>query len=121
MARAGINAKKGYSAHVKYLRVSPRKVRPIAAVIRRKPYPEAMAILDALPHKGAKLLRKIVQSAAGNALFQNQQLDEEMLYVKQIEVNEGPRMKRVWTRGRGRADRLQKPMCHISVAVEEIE
>jgi large subunit ribosomal protein L22 len=115
-----IAAKKGYTAHAKFVRMSPRKVRPIANQVRRKPYPEAMSILTAMPHKGAKLLRKVVKSAADNALFQNKQLDEEALYVRHVEINDGPRIKRFLPRGRGRADQLIKPLCHISVAVEEI-
>ena len=114
-----IAAKKGYTAHARYIRMSPRKVRPIANQVRKKSYPDAMSILRAMPHKGAMLLRKVVKSAADNALFQNQQLDEEALYVRHIEINDGPRIKRYWARGRGRADMLIKPMCHISVAVEE--
>ncbi len=115
-----MEAKKGYKARAQMLLISPTKVRPIADHVRRKPYSEAIAILDSLPHKGAKLLRKVIQSAASNALFQNKQLDEDMLYIKELWVDEGPRMKRLWPRARGRADRLVKRMSHISVVVDEI-
>ncbi len=111
------SAAKGHKARARYIRVSPRKVRPIADSVRRKPYVEALAVLDALPNKGAKILRKVVKSAADNALVQDENLDEEALYVSHLEVNEAPRMKRIWIRGRGRADRLLKRMCHIDVAV----
>ena len=47
-------------------------------------------------------------------------LDEEMLYIRELQVNEGPTMKRVWPRARGRADRLLKRTCHISVVLDEI-
>lgn len=116
-----IDAAKGHTASARYLRISPRKVRPLADSVRRKPYVEALALLDALPHKGAKALRKVVKSAADNALVHNEQLDEEALYVSHVEVSDAPRMKRVWVRGRGRADRLLKRMCHIVVAVAEVE
>ncbi len=116
-----IDAAKGHTASARYLRISPRKVRPLANSVRRKPYVEALALLDALPHKGAKALRKVVKSAADNALVHNEQLDEEALYVSHVEVSDAPRMKRVWVRGRGRADRLLKRMCHIVVAVAEVE
>ena len=116
-----IDAAKGHTASARYLRISPRKVRPLANSVRRKPYVEAMALLDALPHKGAKALRKVVKSAADNALVHNEQLDEEALYVSHVEVSDAPRMKRVWVRGRGRADRLLKRMCHIVVAVAEVD
>jgi large subunit ribosomal protein L22 len=78
-----------------------------------------MATLENLPHKGARLLRKTVKSAASNALSADNQLMEEMLYVKEVVVDEGPRMKRVWFRGRGRADMLLKRMCHITVVIDE--
>ncbi len=115
-----IDAAKGHIARARYIRMSPRKVRPIADSVRRKPYVEALALLDALPNKGAKILRKVVKSAADNALVQNENLDEEALYVSHVEVNEAPRMKRIWIRGRGRADQLLKRMCHIDVAVATV-
>lgn len=115
-----MEAKKGYQAHAKNLLIAPRKVRPIADIVRKKPYYEAMAILDSLPNKGAFLLKKVIKSAAANALFQNKKLEEEMLYIKELQINDGPRMKRVWPRARGRRDILLKRMSHISVVVDEI-
>jgi len=114
-----MGVKTGYRAVSKYLMGSPFKVRPVADLIRRKPYPEAMAVLENLPHKGARLISKTVKSAASNALSGNKQLDEDMLYVREIFVDEGPRLKRVWFRGRGRADMQLKRMCHITVVVDE--
>ena len=111
--------KSGFRAISKFLLVSPYKIRPVADLIRRKPYPEAVSILENMPHKGARLIRKTVVSAASNALNQNKRLEEDMLYVKEVKVDEGPRMKRVWFRGRGRADMLLKRMCHITVVVDE--
>ncbi len=115
-----MEAKKGYRADAKYLMVSPTKVRPVADLVRRRSYTDAVAQLDALPNKGAKLLKKVIQSAAANALYQNKKLDEEMLYIKDLQVNEGPRLKRVWARARGKRDILLKRMSHISVVVDEI-
>jgi large subunit ribosomal protein L22 len=110
----------GYRADVPFQRVSATKVRRIADNVRRKPYVEAMALLGVLPHKGARLLAKLIQSAAANALARNKNLDEGMLYVKELLIDVGPSMKRMWARGRGRADRLIKRSCHISVVVDEI-
>jgi large subunit ribosomal protein L22 len=111
----------GYKAIAKYVRISPFKARTVADVVRRKPYPEAIAILNNVPNKGARLIRKVIQSAAANALSSNRNLDEEMLYVSELYVNEGPRMKRLWVRGRGRADLLLKRMSHITAVVERID
>jgi large subunit ribosomal protein L22 len=109
----------GYKAVTKFLIASPYKVRPVADLIRRKPYPEAMSVLENIPHKGARLIRKTVKSAASNALNKNKQLDEDMLYVKEVFIDEGPRMKRIWFRARGRADMLLKRLCHITVVIDE--
>ena len=111
--------KSGYIATSKFLIASPTKVRPVADVVKRKSYTEAMAILENMPHKGARLLKKTVKSAASNALDQNKKLDEDVLFVKEIRIDEGPRLKRLWCRGRGRADMLLKRMCHITVIVDE--
>lgn len=110
----------GYVAKAKFLIASPSKVRPVADLVRRKPYTEAVAILDNMPHKGARLIRKVVMSAAANALDRNRKLAEDMLFVKELRIDDGPRMRRVWFRARGRADMQLKRMCHISVVVDEI-
>lgn len=108
-----------YTAISKFLIASPTKVRPVANVIKMKSYPEAMAILENMPQKGARLLSSTMKSAASNALNRNKKLDEDMLMVKEIRIDEGPRLKRLWCRGRGRADMLLKRMCHITVVVAE--
>ena len=115
-----MEAKKGYSATVKHLMIAPSKLRRIADNVRRKPYVEAVALLEALPQKGARYLRKVIQSAAANAMVQNKSLDEEMLYVKELKVDDGPRLRRIWARARGRRDILIKRMSHVSVIVDEI-
>ena len=109
----------GYRAITRYLLVSPFKIRPVADLVRRKPYTEAVSLLENMPHKGAKLIRKTVVSAASNALNRDKQLVEDMLYIKDIRVDEGPRMRRMWFRGRGRADMIIKRMCHITVVVDQ--
>ena len=111
--------KKGYVATTKFLIASPTKVRPVANVIKQKSASEALAILDNMPQKGAELIKGTLKSAVANALYANKKLDEDMLYVKEIRIDEGPRLKRVWFRGRGRAHQLLKRMCHITVVVDE--
>jgi len=110
---------KGYKATTKFLIASPTKVRPVANVIKNKSCSQAMAILEAMPQKGAKLISNTLKSAVANALNTNKKLDEDMLYIKEIRIDEGPRLKRVWFRGRGRADQLLKRMSHITVVVGE--
>jgi len=108
-----------YTATTKFLIASPTKVRPVANVVKRKTCSEAMAILENMPQKGAKLIHATMKSAIANALSANKKLDEDMLYVKEIRIDEGPRLKRVWFRARGRADMLLRRMCHITVVVAE--
>ena len=115
-----MEAKKGYKANAKYLMISPTKLRRVANTVRKRPYTEALAILESLPQRGAGMLRKVIQSAAANALYQNKNLDEEMLYIRDLMINEGPRYKRVWPRARGRRDILLKRLSHVSVIVDEI-
>ncbi len=111
--------KSGYIATSKFLFASPTKVRPVANVIKRKTCSEALAILENMPQRGAELIHKTMKSAVANALYANDRLDEDTLYVKEIRIDEGPRLKRVWFRARGRADMLLKRMCHITVVVDE--
>lgn len=108
-----------YIATTKFRIASPTKVRPVANVIKRKTCSEAMAILENMPQKGARLIRGTLKSAISNALYANKKLDEDMLYVQEIRIDEGPRLKRVWFRARGRADMLLRRMCHITVVVAE--
>jgi large subunit ribosomal protein L22 len=108
----------GYKAVSKFLICSPYKIRPVANLIRRKTYTEALSILENMPHKGAKLIRKTLRSAGANALNVSKNLDEDMLYVREIMIDDGPRMKRLWCRARGRADMLLKRLCHITVVVD---
>ncbi len=115
-----MEAKKGFKARATNLPMSPTKIRPIADNIRRKPYVEAVAVLEALPNKGARLLKKVIQSAAANALHQNDMLDEENLYIAELLVDAGRTTKRIWPRARGRADRLIRRFSHISVVLDEI-
>ena len=119
MATTAKKENSGYRAITRYLIVSPYKIRPVANLVRRKPYTEAVSILENMPHKGARLIRKTVVSAASNALNRDKQLEEDMLFIKEIMVDEGPRMKRIWFRGRGRADMQLKRMCHITVVVDQ--
>ena len=101
-----MEANKGYKAVAKYILVSPSKVRPVANLVRGKGYVEAVAILEAMPQKGARLILKVLKSAGANALNQNRKDD-------------GPRLKRVWPRSHGKRDILLRRMSHITVVVDE--
>lgn len=102
-------------ATAKYLRVSPRKVRLVADEIRGMEFPDAVDTLKAIPRKGARLLYKVIMSAAANAKVKNPDLSEESLYIKKLVVDEAPMFKRFRPRARGRASRIRKRNSHIAV------
>ncbi len=109
--------KEGFRAIARGLPMSAKKVRPIADHLRKRSYVDVVSILENMPHKGARLLEKVIKSAAANALYKNKQLDEESLILRELLVDEGRQEYRVWPRARGRADRLIKRSCHISVTL----
>lgn len=114
-----MEANNNYRACAKYLMVAPNKVRFVANLIRGKHYEEAVAILEAMPQKGARLILKVLKSAGANALYANKKLDEEQLVISKLVVDEGPRLKRVWARSHGKRDILLKRMSHITVEITE--
>lgn len=114
-----MEVKKGFRAISRNLPISASKIRPIADNIRRKSVIEALAILQSLPHKGAEYLSRAIKSAQANALYMNQSLDEEMLYIAELLVDGGPSRKTIWPRSRGQADRQIKRSSHISVVLDQ--
>ncbi len=108
----------GYSGRLRYVSLAGYKARRIANVLRNKRYPEVVGILRNLPHKGAKIIRKLVESVASNALYLDRNLDEESLRLTDIQISDGPHIKRIWRRGRGRADVLLKKQSHIYVTLK---
>lgn len=107
------------TAQLKYLRVAPRKVRFVADLIRRAPVSEAEAQLMLLPRKSAEHLLKLLRSAIANA--KQAKLDVRKLYVKEIRVDEGPKLKRFMPRMGGRAAEIQKKMSHITLVLAEAD
>ena len=107
-------------AEAKNMRISPRKMKPIADLVRGKNIKEAQAILKFTPRKGAEIFLKVLNSAVANA-ENNFHLDVETLYVKEIYANQGPTMKR-WNAGSmGRANPVLKRSSHVGVVVAEKE
>ena len=102
----------------KYLRLSPRKVRLSADLIRGKQVEEALNILSFTPKFGAKVVSKVVHSALANAR-QNKSIDVDTLFVKTIFVNQGPTLKRFRPRPMGRAGKIRKRSCHVTVVLSE--
>jgi len=105
-------------AIAKYIRVSPRKMKPIADLVRGKNVKEAMAILKYTPRKGARIFLKVMKSAVANA-ENNHEMALDTLYVSQIYANQGPVMKRFKAGSMGRANPVKHRTSHIGVAVAE--
>ncbi len=100
------------------IRISPRKVRSIVNAIRGKDVGTALQLLEFSPKKSARLVHKVLRSAISNA-ENNYGMSIDTLYVQNAVVDDGPRMKRLWQRGRGRADIQQKRFSHITVVVRD--
>lgn len=107
-------------AVMKYIRISPQKVRSVANEIRGKGVREAVGILTFTPRKAAGFLKKTVNSAISNA-ENNLNLNKDALYISEIYIDEGPTLKRFRPRARGSADRILKRTSHITVVVRERE
>jgi large subunit ribosomal protein L22 len=105
-------------AVAKWVRLSPRKARLVTEHIRGRSVPEARTVLAFTPRAAAREIEKVLRSAIANAEA-NHNLDGDQLIVKAAYVDEGPVMKRWRARARGRAARIQKPTCHITVVLTE--
>lgn len=99
-------------------RLSAQKARLVADQIRGKDVEEALNILAFSPKKGALIVKKVLESAIANAEH-NEGADIDELSVSTIYVDEGMTMKRIRPRAKGRADRIMKRSCHITVKVSE--
>jgi large subunit ribosomal protein L22 len=103
-------------ASVKYLRLSPQKTLRVAHHVRGKNVKEALAILQHLPHKPARFLRKLIQSAVANAEH-NFEYDPDRLVVSRIDVGRGFYLRRVQPRARGRAFLIRRPTTNLRVTL----
>ncbi|HEX6577579.1 MAG TPA: 50S ribosomal protein L22 [Jiangellaceae bacterium] len=105
-------------AQARFVRVTPMKARRVVDVIRGMKADEAAALLRFAPQSAAEPVRKVLESAIANA-ENNDGLVPDSLYIAEAYVDEGPTMKRFRPRAQGRAYRVAKRTCHITVVVEE--
>jgi len=101
-----------------FARISPQKARLVADLIRGKSVDQALEILTFSNKKAAVLVKKVLESAIANAEH-NEGADIDDLNVAKIFVDEGPTMKRIMPRAKGRADRILKRSSHITVVVAD--
>jgi large subunit ribosomal protein L22 len=107
-------------AVARWVRMSPRKARLVTDHIRGRSVPEARTVLAFTPRAAAHEIDKVLRSAVANAEA-NHNLDGDELVVAKAYVDEGPVMKRWRARARGRAARIIKPTCHITIVLSEVE
>jgi large subunit ribosomal protein L22 len=107
-------------AVAKWVRMSPRKARLVVEHIRGRSVPEARTVLAFTQRAAAREIEKVLSSAVANAEANHNLVGDELV-VSAAYVDEGPVMKRWRARARGRAARIHKPTCHITVKLAEVE
>lgn len=117
-ARNEQNKDRRPQAHVKFVRISDTKARIVLDQIKGKGVIEAMGILKYSPRYAAEIIEKVLKSAIANAV-NNNELDENNLYVADVVANQGPSLKRIRPRAQGRAYRINKKTAHISIYLDE--
>lgn len=106
-----------FSAKLNYARLSTRKTRLLAKLIKGKDVNTAKGILNSVPKKPSYVIDKLLKSAVVNAA--NKQAAVDKLYIKDIIVNEGPKLKRIFPGSRGRAEMIKKKTTHIKIILDE--
>ena len=108
-------------AQLRYTRVTAQKARRVVNLVRGQNATQAIASLKFQPQAVAEDVRKLIESAVANARVtadaEGERFDESELIVKEAFVDEGPTMKRIRPRAKGRADRIMKRSSHITVTV----
>ena len=105
-------------AKLRGARLSAQKARLVADQVRGRPVEDALNLLTYSSKKGADVIRKLLNSAIANA-GHNEGADVDELKISEIYVDEGMTMKRIMPRAKGRADRILKRSCHISITVAD--
>ena len=106
------------TATVKYARISSRKVKIVADLIRGKNVDEALAILQFTQKAGSEILIKLLNSAIANA-ENNNQMTHSKLYIAEIYSNQGPTLKRIRPAAKGSAVRIRKRTSHTTIVLKE--
>ena len=105
-------------AKARFVRISPQKIRLIMGQVRGKKVEEALNLLSFAPQRGARILKKLLDSAVANAQ-QNADMDVDALYIATVYADEGPTLKRWRPRAQGRATRIMKRTSHLTVILGE--
>lgn len=106
-------------ASSKYLRMSPTKVRRVLTQLVGKSYEEALILLEYMPYRSCVPISKLLCSAAANA-FHNNGVSVDDLVITKAFVDKGPVLKRFRPRSQGRAFKILKPTCHLTIELEAL-
>ena len=106
------------TATLKYARMSARKVKIVADLIKGKDVDEALAILKYTPKASSEMLEKLLKSAIANA-ENNHNMAHEKLYIADIYANQGPTLKRIRPAAKGSAVRIRKRTSHVTIVLKE--
>lgn len=107
-------------AVLRYIRISSQKTRLVIDMIRGMDVSKAKVVLDFTSKKAAKIVKKVLSSAVANAI-ENHGMKKENLYISKIYVDQGPTLKRMKPRARGRADKIKKRTSHITIYISQRE
>ena len=105
-------------ATLRHARISARKVKIVADLIRGKDVSEALAIVKFTPKASSEVIEKLLKSAIANA-ENNHDMKPENLYIAEIYANQGPTLKRIRPAAKGSAVRIRKRTSHITIVLEE--
>ncbi len=108
-------------ATARFQRISPRKARLVADLVRGRDAAEALQLLEFTPKAGAPVLQKLIASALANAREKAPNVDAEELYISKATVDKGPNqhMRRWRPRAMGRATRIVKGVSHIHIELDQ--
>ncbi|GAA5178142.1 hypothetical protein GCM10023322_04500 [Rugosimonospora acidiphila] len=110
----------GARAVARHVRISATKARRVVDLVRGMPAKDALTVLQFAPQAASEPVYKVLASAIANA-ENNERLDPDSLLVSEAYVDEGPTLKRFRPRAQGRAYRIRKRTCHITIAVESVQ
>jgi large subunit ribosomal protein L22 len=117
--KSDVAALPGARAIARHVSISPMKARRVVNLVRGLPAKEALTVLKFAPQAASEQVYKVLASAIANA-ENNERLDPDSLLVSEAFVDEGPTLKRFRPRAQGRAFRIRKRTCHITIVVESV-
>jgi large subunit ribosomal protein L22 len=108
-------------AQANYQRISPRKARTVANLVRGRDASDALQILEYTKKASAPIIKKLIASAVANAKLRRPDLDVDSLYISRASVDKGPNshMRRWRPRAQGRATRIEKGISHIHIELDQ--